>query len=370
MAFKISNTGKFSGHEGEDWERWLTHFEVRFAELKEEDLVQILGEVLEGPAVDLYVKLQQEGCKDYKKTKQALDSRFGRFCDPLQACAELRRVRQHPGETAEAFGDRVLALTKQAAPDLPDKQIQRLALQQFLCGLTDHRLQGKLNDRDDIVTLELAVNAARKFKQKEEVLQSMRAPESEERVMTSRHQHPSREPEEAERHDIDTLKNLMGRVQADVSQLKLQLAAAQNNGQQRDVRRCFECGAHTHLRRNCPKVMQQQGRPQHPSRSITTGGTGCFHCGEQGHWKRQCPHLGATSAGATGSNERGQERNAFCLGCGAYGHWMAACSRLPMLENTRGHQGNENRRVLNYGEGPLSKGERGGATGSPHPGNE
>ena len=170
LSVRIANTVKFTGCEGDEWESWVARFETRFADEKEEVWASILRDVLNGVALDVCAKLGVKACTDYGKLKSALQEKFGKIRDARQAYAELRRVQQGPGESAEACGERVMKLTRCANPGATEKQLQTTALEHFMCGLSDLALQERLHNRDGIISLDLAVMAANKYQKKEAVL--------------------------------------------------------------------------------------------------------------------------------------------------------------------------------------------------------
>ena len=174
LAIKISNTSKFTGGEEADWDTWISRFETRFADVEDKTLAGILLDVLDGTALDVCTKLGKEAYTDYKKLKLTLQSKYGKTSNPRRALAELRCTRQALGESSEAFADRVLVLTKQAYPGFNDQQVQTSALEHFMCGLSDLKLQEKLHARDDVASLDAAVDLSRSYRDKEATLMSMR----------------------------------------------------------------------------------------------------------------------------------------------------------------------------------------------------
>ena len=85
-----------------------------------------------------------------------------------------RHAQQAPGESAEAFGERILKLARSAHPEATEKQLQATALEHFMCGLSDLTLQERLPNRDDIVSLNTAIVAANNYQKKEAILAYMR----------------------------------------------------------------------------------------------------------------------------------------------------------------------------------------------------
>ena len=339
LAIKISNTTKFFGRPDENWEQWLSRFEARFRDLDTGDRNKALVEVLEGAALDTYAKLDDDVIGDYKKVKAALQKKFGRTVHSREAHAELRSIRQRPGETEEAFGDRIEGLLKIASSDLTKKQRQSQALHHFLCGISDPDLQETLHNRDDIVSLQQAIEISQKCKEKATVLKAMRSSSNGEMAMTARQSCVPISTGEKSKSLGEKLDEIRGEIDSLKGQLHQVTSGRQGTPA---VRRCYQCGETTHLIRNCPQkgsLRRNEGTEGRFSAPAQRGGA-CFHCGDSSHWRRNCPHLRQQRQGMqnssrrfTATQEKGADPQPFCYGCGASGHWMAACWRIPQTTN-------------------------------------
>ena len=159
LSLQVASNPKFSGRGGESWEKWLSHFELRFRNVEEKQRGGILIDLLEGVALDECAKLTAKELQDYDAIKKSLCDRFGGEVDTLQAYAELAQAKQEPGEGVEAFGDRIMELIEKSFPSASPVQKQEHGVKQFVCGLTDERLQEKLIAKDDLVSLKKAVQS-------------------------------------------------------------------------------------------------------------------------------------------------------------------------------------------------------------------
>lgn len=338
LAVKISNTTKFWGRTDENWEQWVSRFEARFRDVKDAEKRQALVEVLDGAALDAYAKLEEDVIQDYAKVKAALQTKFGKTVHPREAHAELRQIKQRPGETEEAFGDRILDLMVKASPGLAKKQLQTQALHHFLCGLNDVSLQENLNNRDDIVSLQSAIEVANKCREKATVLKAIRASSGGDVVMATRQMNVPDVTSEGAASLAEKIDELRG----EINTLKGQIQGDKSRQDLPGAMRCYQCGDTKHLKRNCPQRGQAEtsGRSQGRGYVSVQRNGSCFQCGDPSHWKRDCPQLRQQRQGAPGPSRQFSDPHGnmepFCYGCGALGHWMAACWRIPQMHKVEG----------------------------------
>ena len=342
LYMKIHNTQKFSGLKDESWETWIFRFETRFSELDEANLATVLLDVLDGTVLDVCGKLGRDERKSYKNLKGALQKKFGANVDPRRANAELRQVRQQPGEGTEAFADRVRKLTNIANPGLSSTQLDQAALEHFLCGLSDRKLQEKLHNNDAVLSLQQAIQVAQKVQEKETTLTVMRTlgGQDTQSVMPSSYATVSEGQRNMGDNRTDTTEVLamIGELRDEIREVKAQMKrgtsrtpSAINNGNRRG---CFQCGDTRHFKRNCPQLFDRHQRGQvgppgaTPGTPVTRGAAKtlqCFGCGRIGHSIAECWRTPVSAGGLGLSSTPQSMENVKCLNCGRQGHWAADC---------------------------------------------
>lgn len=308
LAVRVASNPTFSGRAGDNWTRWLAHFELRFRDIQEAERVGLLIDLLEGSALDYATKMTSKVLQDYKSVTKELGSKFGEDVSSLQAYAELGQVEQEPGEETEDFGNRVLGLVKQAYPGATSQQIQDHGLKQFICGLADKRLQEKLVAMDGLGSLDEALRVAKTYKKTAGALDAVRARKEGGVAMAAQRQpgrgavgHPS---EEVEGKDaMAQMKEQLNQIQKALAELEARTGRSEARSQSpKTRRRCFQCGETSHLKWQCPQLREQirEGR-----RDATAG-----------------------------SPSRQAEHEPFCVGCGRKGHWLARCWRVKTRHET------------------------------------
>lgn len=304
LALRVASNSKFSGQSDENWEKWLSHFELRFRDVEKEQRGGILIDLLDGVALDECAKLASKELQDYDTIKKSLQDRFGGEVDTLQAYAELAQARQEPGEGVEAFGDRVMELLEKSFPSASPVQKQEHGLKQFVCGLSDEKLQEKLIAKDKVVSLKAAVQVAKQLKAKENVLEAVRGKKAGGVAMTAcqgRAPSRTREDEDSELNWTE-MKTQLTQIQSTIAQLEAKMA--------------------------------DQGRVQniHEATGVSRRPRGCYQCGQLTHFKRQCPQLAGLKRGGQGVDESesavSRRRQPWCVACGRQGHWMSQCWRI------------------------------------------
>ena len=331
LHMKIHNTTKFNGRKDENWETWIFRFETRFSELDEASLATVLLDVLDGTALDVCGKLGRDDRKSYKKLKDALQKKFGANVDSRRANAELRQVRQQP-----EVADRVRKLTNVANPGLSSTQLEQTAFEQFLCGLSDFKLQEKLHNDDAVLSLQQAIDVAQKVQEKETTLTVMRTLGSQDTtaVMPSSHATASEGPrsEGGDRTSTTEVLAMIGELKDELREVKAQVMRGTNKTpnviSSSSQRACFQCGDITHFKRNCPQILnrrqQRQARPPGTTPSAAKS-LQCLGCGRRGHSITECWRTPVAAGGLGFSSTPQTMENVKCLNCGRQGHWAADC---------------------------------------------
>ena len=262
-------------------------------------------------------------------------SKLGKTTNPRHAHAQLRHAQQTPGESAEAYGERILKLTHCANPEATEKQLQSTALEHFMCGLADLTLQERLHTREDIVSLDVAVMAANNYKEKEAVLASMRTTQENSMAMAAcQTASPTKVETRTQEHNSTHVLGVIDELKKEVKEIKMHLQATVSaNRHAGKEQGCYQCGDVSHFKRDCPRLAKsiQQGEQDTAGATSTRQGESqpqCVGCGGKGHWLSECWRTPGTMGGAGRRRAVRTEPNAQCLGCGRQGHWMAECWRI------------------------------------------
>ena len=333
LSMKIHNTTKFSGHKEENWETWIFRFETRFSSVDEKTLSSVLLDVLDGAALDVCGRLDKETRKDYKKLRGALQKKFGVSSDTRRANAELRQIRQSPGENAESFADRVRKLTNLANPELSSEQLDQAALQHFLCGLCDLKLQERLHNNDTVQTLQKAEEVAQRLQEKDLTLTAMRTSAGQDMVtaVSSSEAQPHTEDEGGPATEILAM---IGELRNELKDIKIQINRKQSSNTSNSSNRgaCYQCGDIAHFRRDCPQLPKTRAQEHRPSNQRTmpraiSPGVFCRGCGRRGHALKECWRTPAAAGGIGPSSTARNRTGVECLNCGKWGHWAADCTQ-------------------------------------------
>ena len=334
LSMKIHNTTKFSGRSGENWETWIIRFETRFDDLEDDKLAEVLRDVLDGAALDVCGSLDKKARKDYKGLKSALQKKFGVVLNARRANAELRQLQQSAAENTEAFAERVRKLTNLANPEMTNKQLDQTALEHFLCGLSDLKLQERLHNNDTVLSLEQAVEMCQKLEEKELTLTAMRTTAGHDAMTLTAADQLSTDGAQQNSKDGQTSQILamVGELRNEIRDIKSQMSGNQNSNQSGRSGRgaCFQCGDTAHFKRDCPQLMGRRQQAQQPasstarSRAISTG-VQCLGCGRRGHVVAECWRTPVAAGGIGYPSNPRDKTGAICLNCKRQGHWAANC---------------------------------------------
>ncbi|VDI51416.1 Hypothetical predicted protein [Mytilus galloprovincialis] len=123
---------------GEDWEEYISHFEV-CAELgrwRDADKVLALAAALRGPARTFYISLEQTEKRDYGILTQRLGLRFGSTRQQNRWLSRLEMRKRNPGEAIAALADDLRQMAQRAYIDLDARAQEVLALNQLYKSVT------------------------------------------------------------------------------------------------------------------------------------------------------------------------------------------------------------------------------------------
>ena len=230
LSMKIHNTTKFSGRTGEDWETWIIRFETRFDDLENDKLAGVLRDVLDGAALDVCGSLDKTARKDYKSLKSALQKKFGIVSNARRANAELRQLHQSAAENTEAFAERVRKLTNLANPEMTSAQLDKTAVEHFLCGLRDLKLQERLHNNEAVLSLKQAVEMCQKLEEKELTLTAMRTTAGHDAMTLTAADQSSTDGAQENSKDGQTSQILamVGKLRSEIRDIKTQISGNQN----------------------------------------------------------------------------------------------------------------------------------------------
>ena len=285
---KIHSTTKFSGREEENWETWIFRFETRFGDLEKTKLATALLDLLDGAALDICGNLDKRARSDYRELKGVLQEKFGSSCDTRRARAQLRLIRQLPEENIELFADRVRKLTNLAHPGLSSEQVDHIALDHFLCGLSDLKLQEKLHNDHTVLSLQKAEEVVQRLWEKDLTLAVMRASAGHDTAVAI----SSEEAQSIEGGQAPDILTILGELRSELNEMKVQLTEHRKpTGSRRGV--CYLCGDTAHFKRDCPQFSNRHKRTARAATpraklSAIPPGIPCQGCGRYGHALPEC----------------------------------------------------------------------------------
>ena len=121
-----------------DIAEFITKIELYSAlkEYNDEKRAQNLASRLEGPAFDVYLRLDQDDRKNVDKLKEKLLKEFERGrCNREEAVSTLSKRYRRQGESAHTYSYKIRELIKLAYPDFEKAAQSTLAKDQFVRGL-------------------------------------------------------------------------------------------------------------------------------------------------------------------------------------------------------------------------------------------
>lgn len=262
---------------GEDWEEYISHFEV-CAELgrwRDADKVLALAAALRGPARTFYISLEQTEKRDYGILTQRLGLRFGSTRQQNRWLSRLEMRKRNPGEAIAALADDLRQMAQRAYIDLDARAQEVLALNQLYKSVTPEVKYQCTNQ--GCRTVAGAVEVIERY---EAIIgDGSEKKKGSVRMTTDTHlgeaSNFSQEPSENQFHD--SINGLTRRI----SQLEGTKQNYSNSWQNNNNRRpqwgntnnrqakCFICESTSHLCRYCPFYLRYK---QENARHDNTGG--------------------------------------------------------------------------------------------------
>lgn len=249
----------FTGEDSVHWNHYIKSFEA-CAELNgwsNEIKCKFLAVKLKNQAAKVFFDLDDDTRKNWLQLKKALEARLDVSHDVERSKVEFLNRVKRPGEKLIDFGNGVRHLSRQAYPTLDSTVRDELACDQFLRGLDNREMvirvrQGKPSGLDD------AIKAAIEYETILNVSEnSGRAAECNPPQVVA-----------AASASTSKLEEMMAKM------IELMQGKETHSTTKDRTRRCYQCGADTHLKRDCPNVRDRTRR--------------CWNCGQVGHVRQDC----------------------------------------------------------------------------------
>ena len=213
---------------------------------------------------------------------------------------------------------------------MSSEQLDQAALQHFLCGLCDLKLQERLHNNDTIQTLHKAEEVAQKWQEKDLTLTAMRTSAGPDIVTAVSSSDAQPLTEDGQTTDILAV---IGESRNELRDMKTQINRKQNSNTLHNKRGdCYQCGNIAHFKRDCPQLPKPRAQEHRPSiqkatpRAISPN-VFCRGCGRRGHSLQECWRTPAAAGGIGPSSTARTKTGVECLNCGEWGHWAADCTR-------------------------------------------
>lgn len=268
--------------ESSEVEEWLTKFNLvtSLSKIKLEEKARILPMYLEGPALAVYIHLDEEEKKDVKKIEEKMVEAFGK--NAYNAYEELIG-RKWNGEQIEVYVTDIKKLAKTAG--IEGETIIRRA---FVAGLNDELKRGirTLKNVEKMSLTEL-MEFAKEFVAVEQNGRCSIIKRKEE-TQLRRGQFSASENELKE--DFKTRRENFARNLENVQ--------------------CYECGRTGHYARDC------NSRRKRNLENIR-----CFKCGKLGHYAIKCNS-------SSNFEEKKEKNKSYCFTCKEEGHDEMDCGSV------------------------------------------
>ncbi|XP_067653386.1 uncharacterized protein [Haliotis asinina] len=223
---------------------------------------------------------------------EKLQKRFGIVELPLSARLRFQSLKQEPGESLEAWAERLVATSSRAFPGLPEDFVEQETITRFCMGC-ENREAGNLIYNLKPTSLEDAIEAVRHYQHNSQVPYSK--PRRELRTMSVEEpEEPPREVRTSHRSEGDIKKN--AQVVTDLAK-RVSLMETEIGTLHKEVK-CVksEVSQLVHSVQELTTAMRKLGSTKSRSRTPSPGKSqGCFNCGDTDHFKAACPKLKSNS---------------------------------------------------------------------------
>ena len=255
----------------QNWEEYHSHFEdcAELSDWDSHNKVLFLAASLRGPARSYYMSLDSSEKRNYSSLISRMRQRFGSIKHSSKWLSELESRQRGPGESITALGDELRQLAKKAYGDLDTTAQETLALNQLY----------------KLIPVEMKCRCI--DSKCENVYQAVDIIERYEAILGDHSQELKKSNIRAiDTSGIDTtISNLFQKLDSRLEKMESIHLVHQNNSAQQyrrqsgpqnynRERRCYECNAPDHFRRDCPQFQRNMNRynPQHtvPNRPTLT----------------------------------------------------------------------------------------------------
>ena len=274
--------------EGEDWEEYISHFEIcaELGKWHETDKVLALAAALRGPARTFYISLGQGKKRNYAALTQRLGLRFGSTRQQNRWLSRLEMRKRKPGESVAVLADDLRQMSQRAYVDLDARAQEVLALNQLYKSVTPEVKYQCTNQGCE--TVAEAVEVIERY---EAIIGDCSERKKQNVSMTTGYSETEDNHQDHCNGQIqDTLHGLTRRISQletsrtppihnNIQNTRSWHGRSRNNGSMRKTLTCFICDSPDHICRNCPFFLkykqetgkqENQNRPNIPNRENTS----------------------------------------------------------------------------------------------------
>lgn len=296
-----SRMPEFKGDQ--DWRSFIFQFDSMSKRCGwlDSEKVSRLGECLRGDALEYFVELSPEVCKDFKGVADAMNQAFGRNETQDMVRMQIANLKQGVDESLEQYSRRTRKMVHEGYRGSSSEIIDSLAKDAFLKGCKDrsavmialNKNPSSLGEAFEFVKSAIH-NQTIAFGGKQSVKRVTFDREGENTVNDSENTFFVRRVESNTNYSggkdapgkvLDPSQDFAGMFEKLAEKFIEKLTQAFPKPQMFNKSQAYS---------KPPGFSQSQAFPntiERPMRSRSPSPRGCFHCSEMGHWKRDCPKL-------------------------------------------------------------------------------